>query len=283
MAISKWGFIAAQAIGLSLIPVAVQASPVTGSGTFSGTFELTEAVFPIDEYYLIERRLVDSSEKQILSPILGVLPYAGGQGESTVEWGLKYADFHYEYSISFVGPWLPARDGDWTDEYFARTRLVPSGNKLSFTPQAFTDVQQGEPIVAGRLSYANGESQLETHISNVQLVLESTSSTPEFAQSIVLNISIVSMPNWDPEIGDLPPEQAADFIYFTDYPEFGSFRVYEGEETDVEVLVYFNSLHPVGFGAVGDASIGYVSSEVPEPSAMALLGVGSLALFRRRR
>jgi len=104
-----------------------------------------------------------------------------------------------------------------------------------------------------------------------------------------LKITIVNTPN----VAD--PIASADFIYFTDFPDLGSFRVLEGEETYVEVITQFNSLDLVGFGAVGDPLKGFLSPStgpnpfpaVPEPSsilgllALGLLGMGSL--FNKQR
>lgn len=180
-----------------------------------------------------------------------------GVGTDTIEWG------------------TPA-DGSFT-------------NILSFTPFKFTDQPKGQDFVAGRLYYRNGTIPLNTRIDGVDLIINTTSSDPDFTQTLPLKITIVNTPN----VAD--PIASADFIYFTDFPDLGSFRVLEGEETDVEVITQFNSLDIVGFGAVGDPSKGFLSPSVgpdpfprvPEPSsilgllALGLLGIGSV--FNKQR
>jgi hypothetical protein len=139
------------------------------------------------------------------------------------------------------------------------------------------------------LYYRNGAVFGGTGINGVDLIINTTSSDPDFTQTLPLKITIVNTPN----VAD--PIASADFIYFTDFPDRGSFRVLEGEETYVEVITQFNSLDLVGFGAVGDPSKGFLSPStgpepfpaVPEPSsilgllALGLLGMGSV--FNKQR
>lgn len=180
-----------------------------------------------------------------------------GNGTDTIEWGTPFGD-------SFT-------------------------NQLSFIPSDFTDQPKGQDFVAGRLYYRNGTIFLGTQIDGVDLIVNTTSSDPDFTQTLPLKITIVNTPN----VAD--PIASADFIYFTDFPDRGSFRVLEGEETYVEVITQFNSLDLVGFGAVGDPSKGFLSPStgpnpfpaVPEPSsilgllALGLLGMGSV--FNKQR
>jgi len=162
-------------------------------------------------------------------------------------------------------------------------------NILSFTPSDFTNQPKGQDFVAGRLYYRNGTILGGTQIDGVDLIINTTSSDPDFTQILPLKITIVSTRN----VAD--PIASAGFIYFTDFPDRGSFRVLEGEETYVKVITQFNSLDLVGFGAVGDPSKGFLSPSVgpdpfpavPEPSsilgllALGLLGMGSL--FNKQR
>jgi hypothetical protein len=162
-------------------------------------------------------------------------------------------------------------------------------NQLSFIPSDFTDQPKGQDFVAGRLYYLNGTIFLGTQIDGVDLIVNTTSSDLDFTQTLPLKITIVNTPN----VAD--PIASADFIYFTDFPDRGSFRVLEGEETYVEVITQFNSLDLVGFGAVGDPLKGFLSPStgpnpfpaVPEPSsilgllALGLLGMGSV--FNKQR
>jgi hypothetical protein len=163
-------------------------------------------------------------------------------------------------------------------------------NQLSFIPSDFTDQPKGQDFVAGRLYYRNGTIFLGTGINGVDLIINTTSSDPDFTQTLPLKITIVNTPN----VAD--PIASADFIYFTDFPDRGSFRLLEGEETYVEVITQFNSLDLVGFGAVGDPSKGFLSPStgpdpfptVPEPSsvlgllALGLLGMGSVSNKQRK-
>lgn len=181
-----------------------------------------------------------------------------GNGTDTIEWGTPFGD-------SFT-------------------------NQLSFIPSDFTDQPKGQDFVAGRLYYRNGTIFLGTQIDGVDLIVNTTSSDPDFTQTLPLKITIVNTPN----VAD--PIASADFIYFTDFPDRGSFRVLEGEETYVEVITQFNSLDLVGFGAVGDPSKGFLSPStgpnpfpaVPEPSsilgllALGLLGMGSVSNKQRK-
>ncbi|CCI04671.1 choice-of-anchor K domain-containing protein [Microcystis aeruginosa] len=182
-----------------------------------------------------------------------------GNGTDTIEWGTPFGD-------SFT-------------------------NQLSFTPSDFTDQPKGQDFVAGRLYYRNGTIFLGTQIDGVDLIVNTTSSDPDFTQTLPLKITIVNTPNVAND-----PDRSADFIYFTDFPDRGSFRVLEGEETYVEVITQFNSLDLVGFGAVGDPSKGFLSPStgpdpfptVPEPSsilgllALGLLGMGSVSNKQRK-
>jgi len=127
-----------------------------------------------------------------------------GIGTDTIEWGTPFN------SVSFT-------------------------NQLSFIPSGFTDQPKGQDFVAGRLYYRNGTIFLGTQIDGVDLIINTTSSDPDFTQTLPLKITFVTTPN----VAD--PIASADFIYFTDFPDRGSFRVLEGEDTDVEVITQFNS------------------------------------------
>ncbi len=121
-----------------------------------------------------------------------------GNGTDTIEWGTPV-------------------DGSFT-------------NQLSFIPSDFTDQPKGQDFVAGRLYYRNGAVFGGTGINGVDLIINTTSSDPDFTQTLPLKITIVNTPN----VAD--PIASADFIYFTDFPDRGSFRVLEGEETYVKVI-----------------------------------------------
>jgi hypothetical protein len=94
------------------------------------------------------------------------------------------------------------------------------------------------------------------------------------------------------------PEQDADFIYFTNRPDLGSFRVLENSTALVEVILQFNSLDLIGFGNVLTPQTGFLTASafdpvdsdfsiapVPVPAALPLLGsaFGLFGLVRLRR
>lgn len=93
------------------------------------------------------------------------------------------------------------------------------------------------------------------------------------------------------------PRADADYVYFTQFPQFGSFRVFEGATTSVELLGRFTPLNfqgfggvfqLVGFGEVTNPNLSFtspsvISSQVPEPSSVVLLAFGLLAVAYMRR
>lgn len=97
------------------------------------------------------------------------------------------------------------------------------------------------------------------------------------------------------------PESDADFIFLTRHPEFGSFRVFEGQVSSVELLGIFTPLNVagfgqtfdlgfVGFGQVASPNVAFVNpsvtstSAIPEPSTWLLLGSGlALSALRTMR
>ncbi|MCA2538376.1 MAG: choice-of-anchor K domain-containing protein, partial [Microcystis sp. M54BS1] len=87
-----------------------------------------------------------------------------GIGTNTIEWG------------------TPFNDSSFT-------------NILSFIPSDFTDQPKGQDFVAGRLYYRNGTIFGGTGIDGVDLIINTTSSDPDFTQTLPLKITIVNTPN----------------------------------------------------------------------------------------
>ena len=161
-------------------------------------------------------------------------------------------------------------------------------NSFSFAGGSFTNVARGETFVAGLLYYHNGGSFSGSEITSVVIQMVSASSTEQFNHQILNEpVSIVATVN---VTGDA--EASADYIYFPNHPELGSFRVYEGRSATVQVLAKFGSLDLVGFGNVvpdplhpdSTPAAGFLNASVapldtvPEPSTMVLLGAGVIAL-----
>ncbi len=140
--------------------------------------------------------------------------------------------------------------GAWDSYGDGGSQYTWSNNILGIYEGSFQNIQKGEKFVAGILHYHNGIAYIGTSPDGVILNITTNSTTPDFNQYLPLNIKIVSTPNDDTNGNPLPTALAADYIYFPDYPEFGSLRVAEGKSGEVELLLSFNSLHFEGFGEV---------------------------------
>ena len=211
-------------------------------------------------------------------------PRSMGSGTDQYGWGLwitgKYFLDGVETplgDINALGLSEAERDARVTKEVGA------SANALGFTGLNFVDQPRGETFVAGRLFYHNGVNALGTSVSSVNFDVQSSSVSPDFSHLLPLKIAIRTSPNVLNPDGTLNNEASADFIFFVDRPDLGSFRVYEQQGTDVEILMEFNSLDLVGFGAVGDPAVGFISAIVPEPSTACLAGIMLVVLLNRRR
>lgn len=112
--------------------------------------------------------------------------------------------------------------------------------------------------------------------------LESSSFDSDFSWQLPIEIAIDSSPNQDSEGNPLSLELAADYIYFSMFPEFGSLRVFEGEEGTVEILAEFNSLHFKGFGEVLTPDTAFLISTslttIPVPATVWFFGTGLVGL-----
>ncbi len=88
-----------------------------------------------------------------------------------------------------------------------------------------------------------------------------SSSPINFNQSLTEQITLNTTQN---VVGD-PAEENADIVYFSDFVEFGSFRVFEGATGTVQLLGRFSdgSLNFAGFGEVlSDPSTGFLNDSI---------------------
>jgi hypothetical protein len=164
-----------------------------------------------------------------------------------------------------------------------------TSNYVEFTPENFNNVQKGETFVLGYFSYFNGDWWAMGNIVSATATLQmvSNSADTDFDnQTLTEHFSMLVTPD-DPD-----PVLNADFFYFTNHPEYGSFRVFEDQVGIVQILGKFGSLDPVGFGQVLTPNTAFVdpgielkpTPAVPEPSTFILLGAGlaGLGIIRKR-
>jgi len=156
-------------------------------------------------------------------------------------------------------------------------------NGLAFTGRGFS-VPVGVPFVLGLLQFQNSSTTNSIDAVDIRLHTTALNGDPLFTRTITENLSLVQTIN----TGNA--ESDADFIFLTRHPEFGSFRVFEGQVSSVEMLGIFTPLNVagfgqtfdlgfVGFGQVGSPNVAFVnpsvtSSTVPEPATWLLLGSG---------
>lgn len=159
-------------------------------------------------------------------------------------------------------------------------------SSFTFLPNVFTNVALGQTFVMGTLTFFNGTVGTGTEITDIMLRIVSTSATSAFNQILGLPLHITQTPN-----ANADPIADADFFYFSDALQFGSFRVLEGQTATVQILGRFNSLDNMGFGQITSESVpgaGFVLPSVnvvPEPGTLALVvvGLGVVAGVGRRR
>lgn len=174
----------------------------------------------------------------------------------------------------------------------SRLTFIPSPSVLEINPQTQT---------FGQLHFRNGSAANATWILGVDLVLNTTSNIPATAvfpgtvpQTTTLKIAIVTTSN----VSGIP-EIDADYIYFPDFPTYGSFRVYEGQETYVTLGLHFSSLIFDGLGGVGNTNAGFLHPSIepfavpeepnaaPEPASLVLWTLAAAGCacgaYRRRR
>lgn len=250
---------------------------LVGSGTVSGVFDDVVSTQSSHNYQF---------PWYSFGPYLN--PTSAGAHTNSYTWGLHYTTPPVYYLDGIETPFDAIQAlGLTTAELSARATFLvtPSANSLQFTGSDFANLPRGQSFVAGHLRYSNGVAYVGTEVPSVKFDVTSQSLTPEFNQSSPLEIAIITTENVEDDDGNIiDPYASADFIYFKGHPELGSFRVFEGESTDVEILMAFNSLDLIGFGAVSNPAVGFVSPDitVPEPSTL-VLAVVALAVTARRR
>jgi len=157
-------------------------------------------------------------------------------------------------------------------------------SSFTFWPIPFQNVPLGQPFVMGTLTFYNGTIFVGTELTNVDLLIQSSSSDPGYTQTLGLPLRIFQTTNQN-----IDPIADADFLFFSDALQFGSFRVLEGQWASVEILGRFNSLDNAGFGRVTAESspgAGFVSSSVevvPEPETLGLFALGFVGLLGASR
>ena len=166
-------------------------------------------------------------------------------------------------------------------------------NGLAFTGRGFA-VPVGVPFVLGLLQFQNSSTTNSIDAVDIRLHTTALNGDPVFTRTITESLTLVQTINTG------VPESDADFIFLTRHPQFGSFRVFEGQVSSVEVLGIFTPLNVagfgqtfdlgfVGFGQVGSPNVAFVNpsvtlSAIPEPSTGLLLGSGlGLGALRKMR
>jgi hypothetical protein len=189
-----------------------------------------------------------------------------GLGTNRVDWGVPIAGSFTSY-LSFQGyDRFPGFEQPWF-----------SGGQT---------VMPGQEFLLGTLAFRNGSVTASSSSPNLSVDLNLSVFGSEFyidnhplLIQDRLRISIVQTPNQG-----IDPVADADYIYFTDFPSLGSFRVFEGQSTSIPIYARFGSLEPTRFGDVEDPTAGvvlpYVTavSPVPAPPAIALAAVGAAGL-----
>lgn len=220
------------------------------------------------EWILRDVTAVDGSFSNI-QPTFG---YEVGDGTSRIQWGDPLAG-SFASALGFQGyNAFPGFDQWWS---FGGQRVTPY-----------------QSFLAGTIRFENGSVATYSSSTNLTVDLNMSAFGAEFDIDYhpllvddTWQISIVQTPNFG-----IDPIADADYIYFTNFPTLGSFHVFEGRSSSVQVFARFGSIDPVSFGDVEDFNgvvLPFVASNVPEPSAIVLwsigLAAGCVVIKRQRR
>lgn len=104
-------------------------------------------------------------------------------------------------------------------------------NGLAFTGRGFS-VPVGVPFVLGLLQFQNSSTTNAIDAVDIRLHTTALNGDPLFTRTITENLTLAQTVNTGNQESD------ADFIFLTRHPEFGSFRVFEGQVSSVEMLGY---------------------------------------------
>src|SRR3982751_6213372 len=118
-------------------------------------------------------------------------------------------------------------------------------NGLAFPGRGFS-APVGVPFVLGLLQFQNSSTTNSIDAVDIPLHTTALNGDPLFTRTITETLTLVQTLNTG------VPESDADFIFLTRHPEFGSFRVFEGQVSSVEMLGIFTPLNVAGFGQTFD-------------------------------
>jgi hypothetical protein len=215
---------------------------------------------------------VNRTVTEVNGTFSNIQPFFGfetGLGTNRVDWGVPIAGSFTSFLL-FQGY---DRFPGVTQEWFAGGQTV----------------SPGQEFLLGSITFRNGSVTTSSSSPNLSVDLNATVFGSEFYidnHPLLLQerfrISIVQTPNQG-----IDPVADADYIYFTDFPSLGSFRVVEGKSTSVKLYGRFGSIEPSRFGEVEDPSAGVVlpsitTVPVPAPPAAVLAGIGFVGLAAKR-
>ena len=176
-----------------------------------------------------------------MSPRFG---FEVGEGTSRVEWGQALPGSVTSF-MRFDGyDAVPNFEQEW---FFGGQTVMPE--------QSFR---------LGTLTFRNGSVATTSSAVDLSVDLDVSAFGGEF---LVDSQPFLAEDTWRIQIRQTPNTGVdqvvdADYFYFPAFPSLGSFRVFEGKSTSVQVFARFGSLQPAAFGAVADPTAGVVVPSV---------------------